>query len=179
MIGAPIIIENDANLAGLAEARSLPTVPECCLYITISTGIGTGIIVNGTILPALADSEGGHVLVEYDGHMRTWESFASGRAIRQTYGTYAKDINDPIVWAHIADKISRGLLSIIPMLQPQVIVIGGSIGTFFDNYDNTLTQLLAERLPEHIALPDIVQASHPEHAVLYGCYYHGIDSLSH
>lgn len=83
--GAPIHVENDANLAGLAEARLLDPIPAFALYVTISTGIGTGFITNGHIDPGLQASEGGHALVEYDGKVREWESFASGRAIKETY----------------------------------------------------------------------------------------------
>ena len=37
--------------------------------------------------------------------------------------------------------------------------------------------LLAEKLPAHIAVPPCVQATHPEEAVVYGCYYYALDSL--
>lgn len=174
----PIWIENDANLAGLAETRTLRKTPRSCLYVTISTGIGTGIILDGQIDPGLASSEGGHSLVEYDGRVRTWESFASGKSIRATYGKYARDITSKTVWKQIADKISRGFLAIIPVLQPDVIIIGGSIGTYFERYYSTLKRILAERLPAHIAVPEIRQAAHPEEAVIYGCYYYGKDQLA-
>lgn len=174
----PIFIENDANLAGLAETKALPITPETSLYVTVSTGIGTGIIINGTIESALSPSEGGHALVEYDGLVREWESFASGKAIKETYGKYAKDIHDPKIWERIADKISRGFLSIIPFLQPDIIIIGGSVGTYFDRYSQELEKILKYRLPEHIICPDIIQAKHPEEAVIYGCYYYGAKKLS-
>jgi predicted NBD/HSP70 family sugar kinase len=51
--GAPLFIENDANLAGLAETRQLKEIPALSLYVTISTGIGSGIITEGTINPDL------------------------------------------------------------------------------------------------------------------------------
>lgn len=38
--GAPLFVENDANLAGLAETRQLKNLPVSSLYVTISTGIG-------------------------------------------------------------------------------------------------------------------------------------------
>ena len=174
----PILIENDANLAGLAETKTLSFAPETSLYVTISTGIGTGIIINGKIEPALSASEGGHALVEYDGLVREWESFASGHAIKETYGKYAKDITSAKIWERIADKISRGFLPIIPFLQPDIIIIGGSIGSYFDRYNKELEKILSYRLPEHIVCPDIVQAKHPEEAVIYGCYYYGTDKLS-
>ena len=174
----PVWIENDANLAGLAEARMMRKTPESALYVTISTGIGTGIILDGHIDNGLAASEGGHSLVEYDGRVRTWESFASGKSIKRTYGKYARDITSKAVWNQIADKISRGFLALIPVLQPQVIIIGGSIGTYFERYYPTLKRLLAAHLPAHIDLPEIRQAAHPEEAVVYGCYYYGKDQLA-
>lgn len=171
-------IENDANLAGLAEARALRKIPASVLYVTVSTGIGTGIILDGQIAPGLAASEGGHSLVEYDGRVRPWQDFASGKAIYNTYGKYARDITSRSVWRQIADKISRGFLALIPVLQPDVIIIGGSIGTYFEQYYVTLRKILSEHLPAHIALPEIRQAAHPEEAVVYGCYYYGKDKLA-
>lgn len=177
-LDCPIWVENDANLAGLAEARALPKPQPLVLYATISTGIGTGIIVDGKILPALSASEGGHMLVEYDGRVRKWESFASGHAIKDTYDSYAHDIHDKRIWGQIADKISRGFLALIPALQPDTIIIGGSIGTYFDQYEVALKKQLHDHLPPEIVLPEIRQAHRPEEAVIYGCYYYGIDQLA-
>jgi len=105
---APIFIENDANLAGLAETRQLDDTPELSLYITVSTGIGSGIITNGVINQALRYSEAGRVQLEYDGAIREWETFASGKAILKAYGKYAKDITSKKAWKEIADRISEG-----------------------------------------------------------------------
>lgn len=174
----PILIENDANLAGLAEARMLIQLPQSVLYVTISTGIGTGVISNGKIDPGLRLSEGGRAMVEYDGLVREWESFASGSAIVAAYGQYARDIKKKSIWRQIADRISRGFLIMIPIIQPEVIIIGGSIGTHFAQYHEQLKALLIEKLPPHIPTPLIVQARHPEEAVIYGCYYYALDSLT-
>lgn len=174
----PIFIENDANLAGLAEDRSLEEKVGCSLYVTISTGIGTGIITESHINEDLRLSEGGRILVEYNGHLQEWEKFASGKAIYTLYGTYARDITSKRTWNKIADRISRGFLTIIPLLQPDVIIIGGSIGTYFDRYGKQLSSLLERHLPPHIPTPPIRSAQHPEQAVIYGCYFYGIDQLS-
>ena len=174
----PILIENDANLAGLAETRSLSPIPVSSLYVTVSTGIGTGITTNGKIDPGLRLSEGGRSLVEYDGAVREWESFASGKAIYHTYGKFARDIHSKRDWKHIADRISRGFLALIPVLQTDVIIIGGSIGTYFDQYAPQLEAILKEHLPPHIPCPRILQARHPEEAVIYGCYYYALDTLA-
>lgn len=175
---APVLIENDANLAGLAEARSLEPLPTSVMYVTISTGIGTGIIANGHIDPGLRYSEGGRTIVEFEGKMQEWEQFASGKAIYTYFGGYARDITDPRQWKQIADRISRGLLAIIPVVQPDVIVIGGSIGTYFEHFGKELDTLLDTKLPTHIPTPKLIQAAHPEEAVVYGCYYYALDHLA-
>ncbi len=175
----PIFIENDANLAGLAEARALDPIPTSVLYVTISTGIGTGFITNGVIDPGLRLSEGGRTMVEFDGVVREWESFASGKAIHSTYGKYAKDITNGHIWYQIAQRISRGFLAMTPVLQPDIVIIGGSIGTHFAKYGPQLEGILKEKLPAHIACPKFIQASHPEEAVIYGGYYYAADALAH
>lgn len=174
----PVWLENDANLAGLAEARALKSTPETSLYITVSTGIGSGIVIDGKLSEALGDSEVGHMLLEYDGTLAEWEKFASGKAIKNTYGSYARDIHDPRIWRQIADKISRGFLVLIPTLQPDVIIIGGSIGTYFTHYGPYLKNILKDKLSAHITLPEIRQAAHPEEAVIYGCFYYAKDKLT-
>lgn len=174
---APVFIENDANLAGLSETRMLKTIPAQSIYVTVSTGIGTGIITDGHINIALRNSEAGHALVEFDGIVREWESFASGKAILKVYGKYARDITSVRIWNQIADRISRGFLALIPILQPDIIIIGGSIGTYYEKFGKQLQNILKEKLPSHIPCPTFVQAKHPELAVIYGCYYYALDNL--
>ncbi len=175
---SPIFIENDANLAGLAETKMLKTKPAQSIYVTVSTGIGSGIITDGHINAALRNSEAGHALVEFDGIVREWESFASGQAIYKAYGKYAHDITSLRTWNQIADRISRGFLALVPILQPDVVIIGGSIGTYFDKYGQQLQNILKEKLPAHIPCPLFVQARFPELAVIYGCYYYAIDNTN-
>jgi len=175
---APLYIENDANLAGLAETSQRSPMPLSSLYVTVSTGIGSGVITNGRIDPGLRHSEAGRSLVEYHGVVREWESFASGKAIYNTYRTYARDIKSKRIWRKIADRISRGFLAVIPVIQPDIIIIGGSIGTYFKQYEEDLKGILKEKLPPHIPLPKLVQAKHPEEAVIYGCYYYALNVLA-
>lgn len=177
--GVPLLIENDANLAGLAETRALNPIPISSLYVTVSTGIGSGICTNGFIDQGLRLSEAGRALVEFKGKVQPWEQFASGHAIVKVYKKFARDITSKRSWKQIADRISRGFLAVVPILQPDVIIIGGSVGTYFDRYAPYLKEILDKHLPAHIPCPKIVQAQHPEQAVIYGCYYYGRDYLSH
>lgn len=175
---APVYVENDANLAGLAETRSRNPMPISSLYVTVSTGIGTGYTTNGKIDPGLRRSEGGQMPVEFKSKIQSWESIASGKTIYNTYGKYARDIDDKATWDEIADRISRGFLVAIPMLQPEVIILGGSIGTYYSQYSKQLKSILVKKLPDNIPCPPILQAKHPEEAVIYGCYYYAVDALN-
>lgn len=173
----PILIENDANLGGLGETRLLKKPVRSVLYVTISTGIGTAVIVNGKIEPSLRSSEGGHILVEYDGVTQAWEGFAAGSAIYKAYGKMAKDIHSKRTWHQIADRISRGFLGLLPFLQPDVVIIGGSMGTHFEKYHAQLVGLIDEKMPWFIPRPRFITAVHAEQAVIYGCYFYALDTL--
>lgn len=175
---APILIQNDANLGGLGETRALKKIPPTVLYITVSTGVGTGFITDGRINTTLSHGQGGMTILEYDGVQQQWEHFASGKAIFDVYHKLGRDIHNKRIWHQIADRISRGLLAHIPMLQPDLIIVGGSIGVYFEQYGDYISNILKEKLPPHIPVPKLVQAQHPEQAVIYGCYYHALDNLS-
>lgn len=174
----PIFVENDANLGGLAEARSKSPMPKKVLYVTIGTGIGTGIITEGQIDPSFRLSEGGQIMLEHNGALKQWEAFSSGKAIFETYKQYAHDITDDHAWQDIARRMSRGLLAIIPLLQPDTVIIGGGIGTYFPRYKKFLKLQIKDNLPWDIDCPAIIGANHPEEAVIYGCYYYGVDQLA-
>lgn len=173
-----ILVENDANLAGLFESKKFKNKAQNILYVTLSTGIGSGIITDGKINQGLKNSEIGRIPIEFDGRVREWEEFASARAIFNVYGKYASEISKPRQWQNIADRISRGFLVIIPVIQPEVIIIGGSLGENFKKFDLFLEQIVRGNLPEGISCPKIVQAQKPREAVIYGCFESAKEALN-
>lgn len=170
VVPCPFVIENDAKLAGLSEAMLLKGKYDRVLFVTISTGIGVGLIVNQAIDPGLADSEGGQVLVEYGGKMEYWEEVASGEAIVRRYGKRAHDITDKATWDRIAHDIGLGLSDLISVIQPEVVVLGGSVGVYFDRFKEPLLKTLHRYELPITQVPPIIAASRPDDAVLYGCY---------
>ncbi len=170
-IRCPIIIENDANLAGLSEAINVIHDYKKVLYLTISTGIGSGITTSGKIDPAFADSEAGQMKLQYNDRMQTWEDFASGSAIKKRYGKLAADINDKKTWKEISHNLAIGMNSLIAVIQPDVIIIGGSVGTHFKKYGKLLDQELEKYSTPLTPVPPIIHALRSEEAVIYGCYY--------
>jgi len=68
--GLPTVLDNDANAAALAEAQwGAAAGYSSVFYVTIGTGIGTGIVLNGSIYHGRtgAAGEGGHVSIDYHG----------------------------------------------------------------------------------------------------------------
>jgi predicted NBD/HSP70 family sugar kinase len=169
MLGCPIALDNDANLAGLSEAMLLPNYA-CVLYVTISTGIGTGIITNQTIDPEFADSEGGHIMLEHKGKITSWESFASGQAIVKRFSRRADDITDQKTWKVIAHDIALGLYDLVAFIQPDAVVLGGGVLTNFDKFDDLLLKELQKYQTPLTPIPPILRAQRPDEAVVYGCY---------
>jgi len=168
-LNCPVAIENDANLAGLSEAMLVKQYDRV-LYVTIGTGIGTGFIVHKTIDPAFADSEGGKMMLERNSKIQEWEDFASGEAIVRRYGKQASDITDAATWKQIARDIAVGLIDLLAVVQPEIIIIGGSIGTYYDRYKTYLQDTLGQYDNPLVPIPPIKKASRPEEAVIYGCY---------
>jgi len=164
-----VTVENDANLAGLSEAHSLDLMPHRVLYITISTGIGTGIITNGVIDPDFADSEGGMMLFEHNSKLISWEDFASGKAIVKKYGQKASEINDPRIWDEIAEWFAVGIVNLTSVLDPDVIIIGGGVGTHFKKFEQPLKKYVEKLTPSVVSIVPIFEAKQPEQAVINGC----------
>ncbi len=171
IVRCPVILENDAKIAGLSEALLIRKKYRKVLYITVSTGISAGLIVNGKIDPELADSEAGHMKVQYNDRLQVWENIASGQAIKKRYGKIAADINNKKTWKEISHRLALGINGLIAIIQPEVIVIGGGVGSHFHKYGKLLKEELQKYATPLTPVPPIVGAKHPEQAVIYGCYH--------
>ncbi|MGH7194353.1 MAG: ROK family protein [Candidatus Saccharimonadales bacterium] len=168
--GCPVYMENDAKLAGLSEALLLSGKYRSVMYVTVSTGIGLSLVVDGRIDTSFGDGGGRALLLEHVGKLEPWEDFASGRAIVKRYGHRAEDIDDPETWRQISRDLAQGLVQLIALAQPQVIVIGGGVGGHFDKYGDLLAEELKKYDLSPLPIPALKGAQHPEEAVLYGCY---------
>jgi predicted NBD/HSP70 family sugar kinase len=170
ILHCPLVVENDAKLACLSETMLLKGAYSKVLYVTISTGIGFAMTVDGVLDTNFGDGGGRTMMLEHGGELAPWESFASGKAIVARYGKKALDINDEATWHRIVRDLAPGFLELIAIFQPDVIVVGGSVGTYFERYG----ALLAEELKRYhlplVPIPPLLGAQRPEEAVVYGCY---------
>jgi fructokinase len=139
-LSVPVVFDTDVNAAALGEhlwgaAQGLDTF----CYITVGTGIGGGGMARGKLLHGLVHPEFGHVRIPHDletdpfpgvcpYHGDCWEGLASGRAIEARWGRPATELgNDRAVWELEARYLALGLVSVICVLSPERIVLGGGV----------------------------------------------------
>jgi predicted NBD/HSP70 family sugar kinase len=166
----PMLIENDANLAGLSEAMLLRDKHAKVLYLTISTGIGGGFIVDQKIDPSMEDTEPGQMMLQRGDKIMKWESFASGKAIYERYHQKASEIEDPTIWQAVVKDWAIGFIDLMAVTQPDVIVLGGGVGHYLPKYHDLLMTELKKYATPLLHIPPIIKAERPEEAVVYGCY---------
>jgi len=164
-----IYVENDAKLAGLSEALNHKKYKKV-VYLTIGTGIGIGIIIDGKINPEFADSEVGNMMLEHNGKLQKWEDFASGKALKERYGKLASEIDDPKIWAKYVEDLVTGFEATLAAFQPEMVIVGGGVGAHFNKFGEILIKRLKGLDNKMVPIPPIIQAKRPEEAVIYGCY---------
>ncbi len=139
--GTFVFIENDARAAAAGEA--------CCgagkdirnfLYITISTGIGCGVVIDGKLYRG-ADGAAGelsHVIFS-DG--RELYSLASGKALQNLFSIPAEELKDQYnsgnstavkAYEHLLHYLSIGIANAVTLFNPGAVIIGGGLSNLGD-----------------------------------------------
>lgn len=175
----PLVIENDARAAALGERAS---DAETVVYVKVGTGIGCGIVVEGSILRGAHGSAGdiGHIRMSSDGPLcrcgrhGCLAAYSSGRALRDRLGhlglTKIDDISaaagtgDPEVLEALsdaADVLGQALAATVTTLNPDRLVLGGQIGGLPGFVEKVSSRVLTD-VVERIAEGMVVEAGHPE-----------------
>lgn len=138
-LDCPIGFDTDVNGSVLGEVTfGQAKGKSCVIYLTIGTGVGGGIYIDGKLLHGMLHPETGHVLIRkreddsYSGkcpyHKTCLEGLAAGPAIEERWGCNAKELADrPEVWDLEADYIAQALVGYILTLSPEMIVLGGGV----------------------------------------------------
>lgn len=138
-LGIPVDFETDVNASALGEGyagagRGLSTF----MYITVGTGIGGGIIVNGRPIHGLLHPEAGHILLRprngdnFPGncpfHGSCLEGFCSGPAIEKRWGMRADQLDpEHEAWDIEAYYLAQALMAYVLTISPECIIIGGGV----------------------------------------------------
>ena len=136
----PVGFDTDVNGAALAEGRwGAAQGLHTFIYLTIGTGIGGGIMAEGRLLHGLLHPEVGHMRIHHDWivdpfpgscpfHGDCLEGLASGPAIGRRWGMPAQDLPaDHPAWELEAAHLAQALHSLICILSPQRIIMGGGV----------------------------------------------------
>ena len=142
----PVFLENDADAAALGEyAWGAGKGSNHFIYITVSTGIGGGMVIDGQLYRGAdgAHPEVGHIVIDpsgprcFCGAHGCWESLASGPALAERAGLptalavcKAAENGDPAAQAAInleAYYLGIGFANLITLFVPDVIAFGGGV----------------------------------------------------
>jgi glucokinase len=181
VLGFRPIMDNDANVGALGEgmygagrnARPL-------YYLTVSTGIGSGILTEDGIYRG-ADSfagEVGHIVIRPDGpdclcgSRGCFERMCCGLWLERDYGRPAKELlEDPSFVDRYVVDLAMGLKAAIMLLNPARIVIGGGIAKAGDRLFVPLRAELRRQITAWSrARIDVVPAELADDSVLYGAF---------
>ncbi len=168
--GIKTMLENDANLAALAEAVvGLGANHKSVQYLTISTGIGSGLVVNGEIFNGSHGfaHEIANVIVNPAGNQKgnlqkgSVESIASGTAIteiallRGLDVKHAGEVNDLAlqgnevaikVMDEAYDALSSCIAAIVAFIDPEIIILGGSVALKIDGFTEKIENLVKSKV---------------------------------
>lgn len=170
-LGLAVSIANDADLAAVGEYRfGAGRGTSDMVYLTISTGIGCGVIVGGTLLHGRRSlGEAGHTIVDCraPAGRRSLEDNASGSALSRLArerGLKARGAElvelvragepDAMeVWDRVVAAAGAGIVGVAHMFSPELIVLGGGLGLVGELLYAPLREALAASGPRAMPQP--------------------------
>ncbi|WP_017653678.1 ROK family protein [Fortiea contorta] len=163
-IGKPTVVANDANCAGLGETwlgagrhfRNL-------ILLTLGTGVGGAIIIDGKLFVGHQGAAGELGLITCNpngpkcnsGNQGSLEQYTSVTAIRRLTGkdpaqlgalAQAGDAEALTFWREYGKSLGIGLVSLIYVLTPEAIIIGGGVSASFGFFFPTLKAEIEQRV---------------------------------
>lgn len=167
----PLIFENDANAAAIAEvAHRANGKRHNLLYLSVTGGLGAGIVFDGKIHRGrnMRAGEVGHLRIRTEGRIcpcggrGCWERYASETALLEDYAmetkSDAKDLSHFFsnyrnneaaairVWSRYLDYFADGLISLISLYDPDTIIIGGDFAAYGHLIIDGLKQRVLRRM---------------------------------
>jgi glucokinase len=145
LLRCPVHLENDANLGALAEYhRGAGHGTRTMAYVTWSTGVGGGLVIDGKLYCGAHGSAGeiGHMVLDPDGPLDACgqrgcvEVFCGGGALQRETGESAAELfqaavaGDPqagLIVRRAATYMGLALVNLTNLFDPEMIVVGGGV----------------------------------------------------
>lgn len=163
--GVPAAFDTDVNGAAFAEMRwGAGRGFDDFAYVTVGTGVGVGLIVNGQPTRGFAHCELGHIRVarlpgdEWPGscpyHGNCVEGLAAGSALSARFGEAARDLPpDHPVWDSVAWALAQLCHAIVCAAAPRRIAMGGGVMQGHPHLLPRINAMLIESLNAYVPLP--------------------------
>jgi len=138
-LGVPVGFDTDVNAAALAEHAASGSTGGSLAYLTVGTGIGGGLVLDGQPVHGIAHPEVGHIYPrrhaddrDFPGtcpsHGDCLEGLASGPAIMARWGTSLSHLpSDHPGHAIIADYIAQACHMLFASVAVEEVVVGGGV----------------------------------------------------
>lgn len=186
----PFSVDVDTNVAAWAEYQTADPQPEKLLYMTISTGIGGGFVVDGKIYRGKggAHPEIGHQSIPFRcshpenvicecGAPDCLEALISGNGIRRIYGKKAEKLQEN-EWMEVAYNLGQGLRNLAAIYLPDVIVLGGGIATrASEKFINRALEVMKNNL-KIVPVPEVRISNLGYNTALIGAIFIARDGLT-
>jgi fructokinase len=166
-VGIPTGFDTDVNGAAIAELRwGSGRGFRDFAYITVGTGVGVGLVVNGRPTRGFTHSELGHIRTvklpgdDFGGccpfHGDCVEGLASGTAIEARKGTRSfEDLtDDDLLWDRVAWVLAQLCQVIVCTAAPYAIAIGGGVPSRQSHLIGRINAMLQQSLGGYLQLPD-------------------------
>ena len=138
-LSVPINIDTDVNAAALAEVTfGAAKGYNSCLYVTVGTGVGGGLVIEGNLVHGLVHPEFGHMLLRpmpqdpmpqgsCPFHNGCIEGMASGSAMAARWGNAKNLPDDHMAWDLEADYLAQMAMNALVTFSPEKIILGGGV----------------------------------------------------
>jgi glucokinase len=179
--GCPVLLENDANCAALAEALyGAAAGMRHVVYYTVSTGIGSGVVHDGRLLVGRHDTEGGHQVLWPSGldgvaspppcgcgGFGCLEGLASGSAIERRFGVRAEALQDQAAWDDVGRWLGLAVVNATALHDPDAVVFGGGVCASWAKFWPSMAATIERHLRLQPA-PQVLRAALGEDRNLWG-----------
>lgn len=170
-----IALQNDANCFALGAFETRRHIERTSLAaLTIGTGLGTGLVINGELMSGLHGGAGEFGLISYQEH--DIEYYASGRFFENCHQRSGLEVfeaaqkDDPealLLYAELGKHLANALKTIMYAVDINYFILGGSVSGAWPYFSPAMLQELQHfSYQQALATLVVEQVTNPDAALL-------------